>query len=144
MKKITILLTAVLFTALSTMAQVAINTDGTNPVASAMLDVKSTSKGLLITRMTNAQIQAIASPADGLLVYSTDDHKFYAFNASDNVFKEVQFGTGTIITQANYTIGTGGSCSNTAVNGIYVIGVPLTGSNTIEIDATVTSINRLI
>jgi len=139
MKKLSILLAAVLFTATSVMAQVAINTDGTDPDNSAMLDVKSTSKGLLISRMTNAQIQAIASPADGLLVYSTDDHKFYAFNASDNVFKEVQFGTGTITPQANYTIGSGGSCSNTVVNGSYVTGTPLTGSNTIEIDATVTS-----
>ncbi len=121
------------------MTQVAINTDGTDPDNSAMLDVKSTSKGLLIPRMTNAQMQAIASPADGLLVYSTDDHKFYAYNASDNVFKEVEFGSGTVALPAYYTIGSGGSCANTTVNGNYSTGTALNTSNTVSIDATVTT-----
>jgi len=44
----------------------------TTPAASALLDLSSTSKGLLIPRMTSAQASAIASPADGLLVYRTD------------------------------------------------------------------------
>ena len=139
MKKITILLTLVLFTATSLMAQVAINTDGADPDNSAMLDVKSTAKGLLVPRMTNAQMQAIANPTDGLLVYSTDDHKFYAFNASDNVFKEVEFGTGTIALPASYTIGSGGLCANTTVNGYYYTGTALNTFNTVNIDATVTT-----
>ena len=139
MKKLTILLTVVLFTALSTMAQVGINTDGTDPDNSAMLDVKSTAKGLLIPRMTNAQMVAISSPANGLLVYSTDDDKLYIYNASDNVFKEVEFGTGTIALPASYTIGSGGSCVNTTVNGNYSTGTALNTSNTVSIDATVTT-----
>lgn len=49
-------------------AQVAINTDNSAPGASAMLDVKSTFKGLLAPRMTTAQRNAIASLAEGLLV----------------------------------------------------------------------------
>src|SRR5688500_20345267 len=51
---------------------VAVNTDGSNPHASAMLDVKSTTGGLLAPRMTSAQRIAIASPATGLIVYQTD------------------------------------------------------------------------
>ncbi len=51
---------------------VGINTDGSNPHTSAMLDIKSTTKGLLIPRMTSAQRIAIASPATGLIVYQTD------------------------------------------------------------------------
>ncbi len=43
----------------------------TTPNASAMLDVSSTSKGILIPRMTKAERQAIGSPADGLIVYQT-------------------------------------------------------------------------
>ena len=80
MKKLTILLTTVLFTALSTMAQVAINTDGTNPDASAMLDVKSTNAGLLPPRMTTAERNAISSPADGLVIFNTTSNclEFYA------------------------------------------------------------------
>jgi hypothetical protein len=40
--------------------------------ASALLDLNSTSKGLLLPRMTKAQRDAIASPADGLILYQTD------------------------------------------------------------------------
>jgi hypothetical protein len=39
--------------------------------ASSILDLTSTTKGFLPPRMTNAQITAIASPAAGLVVYST-------------------------------------------------------------------------
>ncbi len=48
-----------------------INTDGSTASSSAMLDVKSTTKGLLLPRMTKAQKDAIAAPATGLLVYQT-------------------------------------------------------------------------
>lgn len=51
---------------------------GTNaPDASALLQVESTSKGLLIPRMTDAQMNAIVSPANGLLVFNTTDNSLY-------------------------------------------------------------------
>jgi hypothetical protein len=40
--------------------------------ASAILDVASTSKGVIFPRMTQAQRSAIVSPATGLIVYCTD------------------------------------------------------------------------
>lgn len=51
---------------------VGINDDGSMPDNSAVLDLKSTSKGLLLPRMTEVQRNAIASPATGLMVYQTD------------------------------------------------------------------------
>jgi hypothetical protein len=51
---------------------VGINTDGSAPQSSAILDVKSTNKGFLFPRMTYAQRTAISSPATGLMVYQTD------------------------------------------------------------------------
>ncbi len=64
-------------------AQVAITTDGSEPDASAMLDVKSTDKGLLIPRMTVSQRGSISSPATGLLVYQTDGTEgFYFYDGS--------------------------------------------------------------
>jgi hypothetical protein len=48
---------------------VAINTDGSAPDNSAMLDIKSGSRGLLIPRLTSSQRLGIAAPASGLLVF---------------------------------------------------------------------------
>jgi len=53
-------------------AQLAINTDAASPDNSAMLDVKSTSKGLLLPRMTFFQRNAIINPATGLIVICTN------------------------------------------------------------------------
>jgi Protein of unknown function (DUF1566) len=52
--------------------QVGINTDNSAPDNSAMLDVKSSSRGLLPPRMTHADLNNISSPAAGLVVYCTD------------------------------------------------------------------------
>ena len=69
MKQFFTFLAAVLITA-TTFAQVGINNE--NPDASAALDITSTTGGLLVPRMTNAQRQAISNPAAGLLVFVTD------------------------------------------------------------------------
>ncbi len=64
-------------------AQVGINSTGANPDGSAMLDVSSTEKGLLIPRMTEAQRTAIVLPAKGLLVYQNDGTEgFYYYDGS--------------------------------------------------------------
>jgi len=74
-------------------AQVAINTTGAVPVASSMLDITSTTSGLLIPRMTSAQRTAIAAPATGLLVYQTDATiGFYYFNGT--IWVRLYSGTG--------------------------------------------------
>ncbi len=62
-------------------AQVSVNTDGTSPAASAMLEVKSTSKGLLIPRLTTTQRTGISSPADGLLVYDITLDQLYQYQS---------------------------------------------------------------
>jgi hypothetical protein len=53
--------------------QVGIGTS--TPHASSILDISSSSKGLLIPRMTSAQRSAITSPSEGLMVYQTDGSK---------------------------------------------------------------------
>ena len=61
----------------------AINSTGTAPDASSMLDVSSTTKGLLAPRMTAVQRAAIGTPATGLLVYQTDGTDgFYYYDGS--------------------------------------------------------------
>jgi Chaperone of endosialidase len=83
MKKI-ITLTATICMAFFTVtyAQVGINTDGSAPDNSAMLDIKSTAKGVLIPRLTTAQRTAISSPAKGLLVYDSTTASFWFYTGS--------------------------------------------------------------
>ena len=61
-------------------AQVGIGT--TTPNASSVLDITSTTQGMLTPRMTTAQRAAIVSPADGLMVYDTDLKAFHYYNSS--------------------------------------------------------------
>jgi microcystin-dependent protein len=56
---------------------VGINSDGSAPDPSAILDVKSTTQGLLIPRMTTIQRNAIVNPQTGMLVYDTDIDAVY-------------------------------------------------------------------
>ncbi len=62
-------------------AQVAINADASAPDNSAMLDVKSTNRGMLVPRMTTAQRTAIAAPAAGLLVFDNTTQSFWFYSA---------------------------------------------------------------
>ena len=62
-------------------AQVGINTDNADPDASAMLDIKSSEKGVLIPRMTSVQRNMISNAAIGLLVFDTTTETFW-FNDS--------------------------------------------------------------
>jgi hypothetical protein len=55
----------------STTAAGSLSVGVNTPNASALLDLTSTTKGLLLPRMTTTQINAIASPAAGLTVYNT-------------------------------------------------------------------------
>ena len=45
----------------------------TSPNASSVMDIQSTSKGLLIPRLTTAQRDAIVTPASGLMILNLDD-----------------------------------------------------------------------
>jgi hypothetical protein len=59
-------------------AQVGIGT--TNPDNSAQLEIQSTSRGILIPKMTKTQRDNITSPAEGLLIYQTDNNSgFYYY-----------------------------------------------------------------
>lgn len=55
---------------------------GESPVASAILDVASTTQGFLSPRMTSTQRTAISSPAEGLQVYDLTVHQLYLWNGS--------------------------------------------------------------
>jgi trimeric autotransporter adhesin len=69
------------FIAINSISQsIGINT--TTPNASAALDITSTTKGLLVPRLTQAQRTAIVNPAAGLVVYETTSGSFWYRDAS--------------------------------------------------------------
>jgi hypothetical protein len=54
----------------------------TPQVASAVLEVSSTTRGFLPPRMTTTQKNAIATPASGLIVYDTSTNKLACYNGT--------------------------------------------------------------
>lgn len=74
---------------------VGINTN--NPHPSAILDIVSQNKGLLVPRMTMAERNLIASPINALLIYQTDDKSgFYYYESTTSSWK-LMSGTNTKI-----------------------------------------------
>jgi hypothetical protein len=61
---------------------VAINTNGAAPSQSAMLDVTSVNKGVLIPRMSSAQRKIIQNPQPGLLVFDLDKATIYFYDGA--------------------------------------------------------------
>ena len=75
-------------------AQVGIGTS--NPDASSVLEIQSTSKGLLIPKLSKTQRDAINSPAVGLLLYQTDNNPGFYYYTASNTW--IRIGEETIIT----------------------------------------------
>lgn len=95
MKKIFLILLISLNSA--AFAQVGIGTQ--SPATSAMLEVSSTAKGVLISRMTSTERAAIASPVKGLMVFDTTTNSLWVHNgltwvntASEATYGDVKSG----------------------------------------------------
>ncbi|MGH2665551.1 hypothetical protein [Flavobacterium sp.] len=71
-------------------AQVGIGT--VTPNASSVLELQSTTQGLLTPRMTTAQKAAIASPANGLFVYDTDLKAYSYYDSSSTTWVNITQG----------------------------------------------------
>jgi len=81
MKKQILTYALLVLTAITYAQSVGINTN--TPDTSAALDVASTTQGMLVPRMFEAQRTAIGTPATGLLVYQTDATAgFYFYNGT--------------------------------------------------------------
>ena len=65
-----------------TAQNVGINATGAAPNSSAMLDVSSASKVLLIPRITDAQRKILKDPAAGLIIYNTDTDELNLYNGT--------------------------------------------------------------
>jgi len=97
-------LSLVLASSLASHAQVGIGT--ATPAASSILDLTSTTQGLLAPRMTEAQRTAIASPENGLIVYQTDGNVgLWVYNTSTSSWT-LSTAANTAATVTNVAAGT--------------------------------------
>ena len=106
-----------------------------SPIANAVINIDSTSKGILIPRMTTAQRNAISSPSNSLLIFNTDLKVLQYYDLSvtswisvgarlpDNVIF-----SGTLTVNGNIT-GLGSISATSGINGA-------TGNFTDTTDAT--------
>lgn len=102
---------------LGAMAQKAnIGIGTTQPDESAVLDISSSNKGLLIPRMTLQQRSNIQNPANGLMIYQTDLLSgFYFFDGKDWKTLNNDVKQNSVADEFNWGL-TGNSLTNPAVN----------------------------
>ena len=79
---ITIIVFVTIMSGVTLNAQVGINEDGSAPVSSAVLDLKSTSKGFLPPRMSETERDGISNPQPGLIVYCIDCVEMQMYNGT--------------------------------------------------------------
>ena len=96
MKKILSLSVIMIASLVAASQNVAINNTGSTPHPSAMLDINSESKGVLIPRLTTQQRVQMLAPANGLLVFDSNTNSFWYFSTS---WKELgNAGSGGVVT----------------------------------------------
>ncbi len=143
LKKIIFLLIGIIFSSINGWAQstenVGIGTNSPDNSAILHLDVSAmtTKRGLLIPTMTITQRNSIANPANGLLVYITDDNRFYFNAGTPGTPNWVPFLTGNVSSAfGNITSGT-----NTSASMLVGTGADLapTGSGIIQSNKFVTT-----
>jgi fibronectin-binding autotransporter adhesin len=108
----------------------------TAPDVSAALDIVSSSKGLLLPRLTAAQVAAIATPATGLLVFQTDGTPGFYYNVGSPAapnWQQIATASGAALTATNgltktgASIGLGGTLTGNTSLALGGFGLGLTG-----------------
>ncbi len=144
MKKIKLILCFALIAIWGTLfSQTLIVTDDptyTTGNASSVLDVKSSAKGFLAPRMLQTERSTILSPAEGLLVYQTDETKgFYYYNgviwiliASGTISNYLPLAGGTLTGELDASGGFKLGSTGTVLQKILKTSVTITDNTAIE------------
>lgn len=114
-------------------AQIGIGFDAFNTAIdpNAQLEITSTSKGLIIPRLTKVQRDAIQNPTVSMLIWNTDEKCFNFYKDDVIKWRSLCGDLGDAEIQIN-------DCSSVKVNGVYTIGVPLDPSHTLQLTVNVT------
>jgi hypothetical protein len=83
MKKVILIQVFLFWLLIHAVAQVSINTDGTEPNHAAILDLKSSDRGFLPPRLTTQQIWQIPDPPAGLMVFNTDSARLVLYDGAN-------------------------------------------------------------
>ena len=110
---------------------VSVGTKNTDPTA--VLFVQSDSLGVVVPRMTEAQSDKIKKPANGLLVFNTDEQCFNYYSLTDTTWQSLCGKLGKAIIDSAY-------CSQIRVYGSYIKGVETTVNERLVIPVEVTKI----
>jgi hypothetical protein len=121
MKNNLFLLAFLFFTNIS-FAQVAVNTTGASADLSAILDVSSTTKGMLFPRMTTGERTAIPSPANGLLVFDITTSSVWLHAAGNWSNLANSAAANTTSGEENTGSGTWGDCSVNNITAFQPVG----------------------
>lgn len=129
MKQLIFVITFFIFIYSSFAQNVGINADGSQPNGRAMLDIKSTDKGVMFPRMTSAQRLAIpvTNGDGGLMVFDTDKQCLYIYTGMN--WRAMPFATEKEIYPVNYSVSDAEDFdqfgSTVAIDGDYAaIGAP--------------------
>ncbi len=88
----------------------------------AILDLTSTSKGLLLPRLTPVEREAIVAPTNGMLIYNTVESCINIYNVAAGKWKSI------CGVDANGSAQFTSDCSSLTPSGVYSTGVALVGS----------------
>jgi len=110
---------------------------GTNtPDNSALLDLTSVNKGLLVPRMTTAQRTAITAPATGLLVYDSNLQQFWYYNGTQWTAIAGGGGGSCYTLQQSYDCGGSGAGRNIVISGTNSVNITNANAGSIGLRST--------
>ncbi len=121
-----------LFFILTGISNAQVGIGNSTPAVSSVLDITSTSKGFLAPRMNTIQRNSILNPADGLLIYNTDELNLNAFTQSSgwkvlaSAFKSVTIAAPDATT----------SIVDVTVSGMSIIPMDVNNSNNTPLPGT--------
>jgi uncharacterized protein (TIGR02145 family) len=106
----------ILMYACTSMAQVKIGTNPTTVDPSAILEMESTTHGMLVPRMTAANRDAIATPANGLLIWNNSNNTFEVYKNTCSCWVTITDGGNT---PANNLVNTAPTASTLNYTGTF-------------------------
>ena len=128
------LLILVLFNSTAIFGQsMGISSNAITPDPSAILEMRTTSKGMLIPRMTETERGGISSPATGLMLYNTSTNQYNFYNGS----AWVAWGSSTYLSVDAGTTLTTSSTSDVVITGMTKT-APEAGIYTVNFNSQVT------